>query len=996
MFTHSRTLAARYFFAFVTVVVTTVLRFLLSPILGTGVPFILYYPTIVLCSWFGGFGAGLFSTVFGALVAWYVFFSVPFSFERLNSTEIAQLITFLFAGILISFLAESMHRARRKAEESEAQERERREELRITLASIGDAVIATDAESKVTFMNAVAETLTGESQAEAIGKPLERVFRIIREDTRQVAENPVTKVLEKGHIVGLANHTVLIAKDGTERPIDDSAAPIRDKNGKLIGVILVFRDITARRREEATQSYLSAIVESSNDAIISKTLDQIITSWNKAAENIFGYTQAEMIGQSIYKLIPPGRHKEEERIIERLKRGQKIEHYETVRVRKDGTLIDVALTISPIKNQEGQIIGASKIVHDITERKLFQKKLQEIVRRHEETLASITDGFYICDRELRYQYMNNAGVKMAGKSRAELIGKTIFEVYPDLKGSMIEIEFNRAIRENIPVHFEVYYPPYDRWFEHHAYPSDDGLTIYVTDTTSQRRLLQSLRESEAYFRGLADAMPQLVWTARSNGTVEYYNSRAREYDGLAPKEDGTWEWEAIVHKDDLEMTIQAWQSAVQTGNQYECEHRIKLTDGTFRWHLSRALPIKDESGQVLKWFGTATDIHELRQKEQELRENDRRKDEFLAMLAHELRNPLAPILNAARVLRYVAPNVPEIEQMRDMIERQTQHLARLVDDLLDVSRITRGKITLQHERLELKTVITRAIETSRPLIDASRHRLTVTLPQEQIYIKGDLTRLAQVISNLLNNAAKYTEEGGKIELSAERNGGKIIIRVKDNGVGIPANALPHIFDLFSQADRSLDRSQGGLGIGLTLVKSLVEMHGGQVEAHSEGFNQGSEFIVHLPIVIDQQQESREPSAITTPSNGGRASTNHHNFRVLVVDDNIDSAESMALFLNFGGHEVRVAHDGPEALQVAREFHPQIVLLDIGLPGMDGYEVAQGLREDQPLPETVIIAMTGYGQAEDRQRSKESGFDHHLTKPVDHDTLSSIINSLKFD
>ncbi|HYE73975.1 MAG TPA: PAS domain S-box protein, partial [Blastocatellia bacterium] len=389
MSTYSRTLVARYSFSVVTIAATTLLRFLLNPILSTGVPFILYYPAIVLCAWFGGLWAGLLATALSGIIAWYLFLEPRFSFADHSSAELAQLLTFLIAGTLISLLAESLHRSKRKTEESEARERERREELRITLASIGDGVIATDADSKVTFINAVAEALTGETQAAALGKPLEKVFRIINEATRQPAENPVIKVLENGHTVGLANHTILIAKDGAEHPIDDSAAPIRDKNGKLIGVILVFRDISARRREEAMRSHLSSIVESSNDAIISKSLDSTVTSWNKAAENIFGYREAEMLGQPIYKIIPPERHKEEDLIIERLKRDEKIDHFETVRLKKDGTIIDVALTVSPIKNSEGEIIGASKIARDISERKRFEKKLQDLIRRHEETLANI-------------------------------------------------------------------------------------------------------------------------------------------------------------------------------------------------------------------------------------------------------------------------------------------------------------------------------------------------------------------------------------------------------------------------------------------------------------------------------------------------------------------------------------------------------------------------------------------------------------------------------
>lgn len=373
----------------------------------------------------------------------------------------------------------------------------------------------------------------------------------------------------------------------------------------------------------------------------------------------------------------------------------------------------------------------------------------------------------------------------------------------------------------------------------------------------------------------------------------------------------------------------------------------------------------------------------------ELREASRRKDEFLAMLAHELRNPLAPVRNAVQVLRHVESSNPHAQQMREIIDRQVTHLTQLVDDLLDVSRITRGKISLRRERIDLTTVISRAVETSRPLINAGHHQLNVTLPSEPVYVAGDLTRLAQVISNLLNNAAKYTEPGGQIALLIEREESEVVIRLHDNGIGIQEKDLPHIFDLFAQADRSLDRTQGGLGIGLTLVKKIVELHDGRIEAHSDGPGKGSEFVIRLPLF---HEDLPEPQILSTPLPDKTPNDSpDRRYRILVVDDNIDSAGSMALLLGFERHQVKIAFNGLEALQIAQEFHPQIVLLDIGLPAMDGYEVARQLRKDslQPL---VLIAITGYGQAEDRARTKAAGFDHHFTKPVEYDRLIALINS----
>lgn len=376
-----------------------------------------------------------------------------------------------------------------------------------------------------------------------------------------------------------------------------------------------------------------------------------------------------------------------------------------------------------------------------------------------------------------------------------------------------------------------------------------------------------------------------------------------------------------------------------------------------------------------------------------LREADQRKDEFLAMLAHELRNPLAPIRNAAQVMKLAGPTQPDQQWACEVIERQTQHLTRLVDDLMDVSRITSGKVALRREPLELSTIINRVVETSRLLIDARRQHLTVTLPPElaePTRVEGDLTRLTQVVSNLLNNAAKYTDEGGHIELTAAEENGEAVIRVRDDGIGMPVELLPHVFSLFTQADRSLDRSQGGLGIGLTLVRNIVEMHGGRVAARSEGPGRGSEFIVRLPAlrIADSGLRIEEDSAIPQSTIGAP------HLRVLVVEDNVDSAEMMAFMLKLGGHEVRMALDGPSSLEAACAFLPQVVLCDIGLPGMNGYEVAARLRQQPEFKQTRLIALTGYGQEEARHRSKEAGFDYHLVKPIEPDALDALLDSIR--
>jgi signal transduction histidine kinase len=373
---------------------------------------------------------------------------------------------------------------------------------------------------------------------------------------------------------------------------------------------------------------------------------------------------------------------------------------------------------------------------------------------------------------------------------------------------------------------------------------------------------------------------------------------------------------------------------------------------------------------------------DLRQAEAALREDDRRKDEFLATLAHELRNPLAPICNAVQVLRLEESLPEEGRAAVCVIDRQSRQMTHLVDDLLDISRITRGKLDLRMQPIKLQEVIQGAVETSRPLIDARRHQLAIELPAEEVTLNGDLTRLSQILSNLLNNAAKFTEPGGTISLSTKRDGHDALISVKDNGVGIPAEMLPNVFQMFAQVDWHRDRSQGGLGIGLQLVKSLVEMHGGTIEASSAGPGKGSEFRVRLPIAASEATEATDAPPSAASANG--------RLRVLVVDDNRDNAESLRMLLGFMGHTVRAALDGNEGIRAAEEFRPDVVLLDIGMPKLDGNEVCRRIRSQDWGRDMVLIAQTGWGQEEDRRQTRDAGFDYHLVKPINHASLSAVL------
>jgi CheY-like chemotaxis protein len=390
----------------------------------------------------------------------------------------------------------------------------------------------------------------------------------------------------------------------------------------------------------------------------------------------------------------------------------------------------------------------------------------------------------------------------------------------------------------------------------------------------------------------------------------------------------------------------------------------------------------------------------LRNSEAEARkwaEADARKNEFLAMLGHELRNPLAPIRNAVKIMKQRGLDDPDVCWARDVVDHQVRQLAQLVDDLLEISRVTSGKVRLQKEPVDVATIVAFAVETSRPTIEAHHHRLSIALPPVPIFVEADSIRMAQALSNLLNNAVKYTKPGGQIRLAAGAEGSEVVFRVRDSGIGISPEMLSKIFELFAQVDHSLDHSQGGLGLGLTLVKSLVEMHGGSVQAQSEGLSRGSEFIVRLPILAEANLRSEPVPGLSAPAPPRSENTNVRSRRVLVVDDNVTSAQSLAVVLKLEGHDVQVAHDGGLALEAVRSFRPDVVLLDIGLPGMDGYEVARRLRQEPGLAAGIalLVAVTGYAEDEARRRSREAGFDHHLVKPVDPDGVLALLASLEW-
>lgn len=499
-----------------------------------------------------------------------------------------------------------------------------------------------------------------------------------------------------------------------------------------------------------------------------------------------------------------------------------------------------------------------------------------------------------------------------------------------------------------------------------------GLLI---DTTAQRLAEQALRESERTYRAIGESIDFGVWVCDAEGRNTYASDSFLRLTGLTQEECSQFGWRSVLHPEDREATINEWQTCVRSGDNWYREHRILGVDGQYHPVLAQGVPIRVD-GAITGWAGINLDISRLKRTEEALRDADRRKDEFLATLAHELRNPLAPIRHATRILDTSNASDGQRQWSRDVIARQVQHMSLLLDDLLDVSRITRGRLELKRDEVDLQSLLSMALETARPLIDSKQHTLEINLPAEPIRIDADPLRLSQALSNLLTNAAKYTDPGGLIAVTAALTEQSLNITVRDTGIGLSPSAIVKVFDMFSQVESAVDRSQGGLGIGLALVKGLVALHGGVVDAESAGVGKGSTFIIRLPISIISNRQRRAIDTVET--RGSRTQRR----KVLVVDDNRDGARSLALVLEMSGHDVSVAYTGASAIALGDNARPDVCIIDIGMPDLNGYETARRIREKDWGKRALLLALTGWGQQDDKQRARDAGFDRHFTKPVD--------------
>jgi len=655
---------------------------------------------------------------------------------------------------------------------------------------------------------------------------------------------------------------------------------------------------------------------------------------------------------------------------------------------------------SPVYDETGAVAGMFCACTETTEQILAARHRAEEIERMRQ-LFQEAPGILAVLRspDHVFEIANDAYVKLIG--RTDVVGRRVIDVLPEVRDQgFVQLLDDVYASGEAHVGWEMPVllrrqpdaPLQERFVSLIFQPIRDhrgdvsGIFVEGSDVTDAVLAMRALSESELRLRQLANTIPQLAWMATPDGLLHWWNDRWFEYTGATPAEAQNEGWRDFFHPDDIDTVLAKWQRSLPGGEPYETTARLRGANGEYRSFLIVAAPLRDADGKIVKWFGTNTDVTPIELAQQELMDANRRKDEFLAMLAHELRNPLAPIATAAELLRLGVLDDARVRQTSAVIARQVDHMTKLVDDLLDVSRVTRGLVTLRQEVLDFNTIATEAVEQSGSLMEARQHRLTVRLPAVAPHVLGDRTRLIQVLSNLLNNAARYSPSGGDVVLTVEADEETVRASVADRGIGIAPTLLPRVFDLFTQAERSPDRSQGGLGLGLALVKSMVELHGGQVGAHSDGAGQGSCFTISLP-------RAEGTHTVTAAPVDRQRITGTRQTRLMVVDDNVDAGQTLALLLETAGYATTVVAGAAEALQAVTQQPPALMFVDIGLPGMDGYELVRRLRA---LPETAqarIVAVTGYGQPSDRARALEAGFDEHLVKPVQARAVYEILSRL---
>lgn len=790
----------------------------------------------------------------------------------------------------------------------------------------------------------------------------------------------------------------------------------------------IFGDMPANlaQRVRVVESMLSSIA----DFVYVFDLEGRFAFVNKALLDLWGLQLSDAVGKNFFDLgYPPelaGRLQAQIQQVIQTRQGLSDETPYTSPTGEGGIFEYI---FAPAIGPDGEVEYVAGTTRDISRQhqayaalqrsednfRGLAEKLRESEERASNIVESIADGFMTLDRDWHITYLNPRGhevLQAPVQAESSLLGRVLWDAFPGAVGTVFEENYRRALQEQVTVTFEAHYPPLGIWVDVRAYPARHGLSIYFLDITERKQVEQRLRDSEQHFRLLADTLPQMVWVTRPDGYHEYYNRRWYEFTGMAEGSTDGDRWAGLVHAEDRERATAHWQQCLASGKTYEIEYRLRHHSGEYRWTLGRAMPVRNSHGMIERWFGTCTEIHAMKmltEEREQLLESERAartqaeragrlKDDFLATLSHELRTPLGAILGWTYVLSSGKTGTEDLRRGLEVIERNARAQAQLIDDLLDMSRVISGKLRLEVQALDPVSFVEAAIETVMPAALAKDIRIDTALSPGGSRISGDADRLQQVVWNLLSNAIKFTPAGGHVHVRLSHTDGHVRIDVQDSGRGIEAEFLPHVFDRFRQADSSRSRSYGGLGLGLSIVKQLVELHGGTVSVASQGLNMGTTFSVNLPeqttvkAAHDPASDDATPRVEAAPD---LASASLAGIKILVVDDEPDIREIIRRVLANRDADVSVASSATEALALIPLLRPTVLISDIGMPEIDGYEFLRQVRmlDEEAGRDTPAVALTAFARGQDRSRALAAGYLAHVSKPVNPAQLLATIAAI---
>jgi PAS domain S-box-containing protein len=897
--------------------------------------------------------------------------------------------------------------------------------LAAIVESSDDAILSKDLDGIIQWCNAAGERIFGYSTDELVGKPV----RILIPAERQSEEDEILAHLRHGERIDHFE-TVRLRKDGRRIDVSLTVSPIRDAAGHVIGASKIVRDITEHKRARAAQAYLAAIVESSEDAIVSKNLDGIVQSCNARAEQLFGYEARELVGQSIRMLIPADRQDEEDAILARIRRGERIEHFETVRLARGGRAIDISLSVSPIRDGNGRIIGVAKIARDISEQKRLARELEAQREWFRVTLDSIGDAVIASGPDGRVTYMNEPAVTLTGWNARDAIGQPLADVFHIVNektrkrvdnpaevvlrtGHIVGLANHTVLIDRHGV---------DRPIADSAAPIRAGgrmigVVLVFRDVTEERRAEDAIAEQREWFETTLESIGDAVIATDVQGEVVFMNPIAEHLTGwrLAEARGRSCADVFNIMNENSRRSVESPVTRVLAEGTVVglANHTVLIApDGTERPIDDSGAPIRSRDGRVIGVVLVFRDVSERRRNEIERRDAalererlleaeraaradaeraNRVKDEFVAMVSHELRTPLNAILGWTQLMLKPGAGADVMTRGLDVIARSTRLQTQLISDLLDISRIVSGKLQLDIAHVQLASVVGDAIDTVQRDAEEKHIAISRDLDDSVGAIAGDAARVQQIVWNLLSNAIKFTPDGGRISVRLRKSGADSQIIVADSGVGIRADFLPHVFDRFQQADQSITRRVGGLGLGLSIAKHLAELHGGSITAESEGIGRGATFTVVLPSSIGGR-------AGATASIAGRLKDAAQPpdsltaLRILVVEDEPDTCEFLDRFLRSYGADVLIAHSAEQALTRLSDGRIDILVSDIGLPDVDGYDLIRRIRRLPRGAAIPAVALTAYARTEDRMRAFRAGYQAHLAKPIEPAELVATIAS----